>query len=101
MTRSRSERSRFSKTASKMALRGKHPAGRHDQRTGPSSRAKRRVQGRETTPYRSGRPLATERAILPFRRIGPRSGTQPRTVAARAAAARRIVASSRRQGRAR
>lgn len=99
MARSRAEKSRFSESPSHTALRGKRPAGRRDQETGPSSRAKRRIQGLESAAKPSGRPLASERAVLPHRRKTAKLAAQPRAVAERAEAARPIVRSLRKQGR--
>ena len=99
MARSRSKGSRFLETPSKTALRGKHPVGKRDQETGPSSRAKRRIQGREAAAHPAGRPLASERTVLPVRRKTPTTATQPRSVAARAEAVRLAARSLRRQGR--
>jgi hypothetical protein len=93
MPRSRSARSNFSETPSKGSLRGRRLVGRHDQETGPSSRAKRRVEGRESKPHPRGRPLASEVPLLPFRRKTPKKAVQPRIVFARAEALRRIGAS--------
>ena len=99
MARSRSENSKFSETPSKTALRGRRTVARGDQRTGPSSRAKKRIQGLETVPHPSGRPLASETELLKFRRTTPKAATQPRGVIKKAEAAKQIVRTLRRQGR--
>ncbi|MBI3522302.1 MAG: hypothetical protein HY071_04280 [Chloroflexi bacterium] len=75
MGKSRSEKSKFSETPSKAALRRKGPFGRHDRETGPSSRAKRRIQGLEKVPNPKGRPLATDPPeVLATRRKTPKRG---------------------------
>lgn len=72
MAKSRSEESRVGKTPSKASLARKGPFGRHDRETGPSSRAKRRVQGLETVAHPRGRPLASEPALVAGRRKTPK-----------------------------
>ena len=74
MTKSRSETSHFSETPSKATLQGKGPFGRRDRETGPSSRAKRRIQGLENVAHPQGRPLASESARLSTRRKTPKGG---------------------------
>ncbi|MBI2324062.1 MAG: hypothetical protein HYY42_02330 [Chloroflexi bacterium] len=59
MAKRRSEQPRtFTETPSKRALRGAQQVARHDMERGVTSRARKSVQGRETTPdpRHGGRP---------------------------------------------